>query len=198
MINMIILITGDFGVGKDTVANILLEFYGHMGQLVQSYTTRKPRYEGEETHIFVAKDNTLEADKDVVAWTYIDGEYYWTNKNQFKSGAISVYVVDDCGINGVLKANMDKVCVIKVTRPLEMIRVDENRVNRVTQRDCPKSPVDYIINNDSGFTDLYKKVAEVYHKINHDYRLFNETITHSMILSDRGEKCTQNMKRICF
>ena len=52
---MIVLITGDFGVGKDTFADMLNEDFGEESVKIQSYTTREKRYNTEDTHIFVDK-----------------------------------------------------------------------------------------------------------------------------------------------
>ena len=69
---MIILITGDFGVGKDTFADFLIEeinkenaeitnqdIYVWRAKKIKSFTTRKPRYEGEDTHTFISKEKWL-------------------------------------------------------------------------------------------------------------------------------------------
>lgn len=87
-----ILIAGRTGAGKDTFASMLREM-GMKG--VVSYTTRKKRYETEDTHIFISKD---EADKitDKVATTQI-GEYeYFATRSQLEEA--DFYIVDPNGI----------------------------------------------------------------------------------------------------
>ena len=41
---MIVLITGDFGVGKDMFADMLDEDFGDESVKIKSYTTREKRY----------------------------------------------------------------------------------------------------------------------------------------------------------
>ena len=58
MINMIILIAGDFAVGKDTFAdelNTQMHYRGMDSYKILSKTTRNPRYKDENTHIFTDK-----------------------------------------------------------------------------------------------------------------------------------------------
>ena len=47
----ILLIEGESGSGKTTIADILSKKYGLSS--IQSYTTRKPRYLGETGHTFI-------------------------------------------------------------------------------------------------------------------------------------------------
>ena len=67
------LFVGKSASGKTTIANLLEEKY--LFNQVQSYTTRKPRYEGETGHIFVTEDefNALE---DIVSYTFYNGNQY--------------------------------------------------------------------------------------------------------------------------
>lgn len=91
------LIIGRTGRGKDTIAKAL-ESRG----LVQlkSYTTREPRYEGEDTHIFITKE---EASKysDKVARTEINGVEYFATRKQLEES--DIYVIDPRGFYELTK-----------------------------------------------------------------------------------------------
>lgn len=93
--NYILLLVGKSGTGKSTVEKILAKDYGY--KPLKSYTTRKPRYEGEDTHIFVT-DVDYEAMKDeVCAFTEFDGHKYWSTKSQVDES--DVYIIDPDGID---------------------------------------------------------------------------------------------------
>lgn len=52
---MIILVVGNFGVGKDTFADFMLKYLPESIK-IKSFTTREPRFDGEDTHIFTTPD----------------------------------------------------------------------------------------------------------------------------------------------
>lgn len=162
---MIVLVTGDYGVGKDTFANMLLTHLGiDKAQLVRSYTTREKRYDDEITHTFVTHDDYHKVeDKDKVAETCINGEYYWTTKQQFArfSNGFSVYVVDDAGIEQVIKSGIDEVYIIEVIRPSWLVNVDEERVNREKPHTDFKYHVQYRVINDKTFEYLDRVADDV-------------------------------------
>ncbi|MDV7402737.1 hypothetical protein RZS08_65550, partial [Arthrospira platensis SPKY1] len=81
MKDKIICLCGESGSGKTTIAE-LLEKEGY--NYIQSYTTRKARFEGEKGHIFVdeppmdstgipEEENFVDTD-DMIAYTYFDNE----------------------------------------------------------------------------------------------------------------------------
>ena len=92
MKNKMILIAGRSGSGKDTFAGMLANL-GLKG--VKSYATRKKRFDDEDTHIFISKEEAEEiANK--VATTKI-GEYeYFATKSQLEEA--DYYIIDPCGI----------------------------------------------------------------------------------------------------
>lgn len=92
------LFVGKSASGKTTVANILEKQYGYVQ--VQSYTTRKPRFEGETGHIFVNEDDVKNMDE-FAAYTYYNKNHYWTTFKQLEES--DIYVVDVPGVKLLLQ-----------------------------------------------------------------------------------------------
>lgn len=91
----ILLLVGESGSGKTTVADILQNKYGY--KQLQSYTTRSPRYENEQGHIFITKQDFCKIDKnDMVAYTYYNDNHYFATSQQVDEN--DVYVIDIKGI----------------------------------------------------------------------------------------------------
>lgn len=93
MSKYIYLFVGPSGSGKTTVANALSEKYGW--KLVDSYTTRKPRYINEKGHIFVDKAE-FDALEDKCAYTFFDGNEYCATSTQVNMA--DIYIIDPAGI----------------------------------------------------------------------------------------------------
>lgn len=151
---MIILIVGDFGVGKDTFADFMLDYLSESVK-IKSYTTRKPRFEGEDTHIFVSHKDIS---SDVLAYIDIEGTFYWTCKSQFDKTKNNIYVIDDCGLQQVIESNFDNYIIIEINRPKSLIEVDNKRLNR--KKDCffnYRPLVDFSIANDCSIEELEQK-----------------------------------------
>lgn len=162
---MIVCIVGDFGVGKDTFADMMLKYLPE-SQKILSYTTRPPRFPTEETHIFKTFDAIsqyfiddvhLEVPNDWVAYTIIDKNVYWTQKDQFDK-PFNIYVIDDVGLEQVLNANIDDVYVIHITRPRDkiLLNVSEDRINRQTMKERfdYKDNIDFQFCNDGTLGEL--------------------------------------------
>lgn len=98
---LIILIVGRSGSGKSTLARKLCDEYGF--KEIQSYTTRKPRYEGETGHIFIDEDEHYEIclTQKVVADTFFDDNYYFSTDKQINE--CGVYVVDYYGVKSFIE-----------------------------------------------------------------------------------------------
>lgn len=156
---MIVLIIGNYGVGKDTFANMMLTHFGiDTAQMIRSHTTRKPRYENEITHTFkTVKDYKDDKRNDlIVAETKIDGEYYWSTIDQFWCipECFSIYVTDKQGLQQVIESKIDDFYIIEVVRPSWMIDVDEDRKNREVPETDFKYTVNYRVINDKTFEYL--------------------------------------------
>lgn len=157
---MIVLIVGDFGVGKDTVADLLLKEslrYHDCERFVKilSYATREPRYDGEKTHTFCSVEEFLKFN-DLIASTQIEDHYYGTRASQFDTNKVNLYCVDDKGVKDVIEADIDDILVVEVIRPKWLIDLPEDRLKRKRHNDPYPYPVDYRVMNDG---DMYKLEA---------------------------------------
>lgn len=90
----LILLVGKSGSGKTTVAKYLEDNYDF--KMLDSYTTRLPRYDGERGHIFATKED-YHNEKNIVASTFFDDNYYWATQEQCEEA--DVYVVDPDGVD---------------------------------------------------------------------------------------------------
>lgn len=93
MENNIVLLVGPSGSGKTTIAEYLDKHYGMKS--IRSYTTRAPRYPGEDSHTFISNDE-FDALENIVAYTEFDGHRYCATQEQIDSH--DIYVVDVHGV----------------------------------------------------------------------------------------------------
>lgn len=164
-----VLVVGDFCVGKDTVADNILDilsnrFHYETNKII-SYTTREPRYEGEDTHIFCSKEEFLNFD-DIVAETKIADQYYGARASQFKKDCINVYVVDEKGVHDVINARLnDPIFVIEVFRPNWLRDCPESRIKRDREYGSYSFYIDYRIVNDGDLNKLRTICQDCSHAI---------------------------------
>lgn len=93
-----ILLVGKSGSGKTTIATNLEQNYGL--KQVQSYTTRKPRYEGEVGHTFITMEEYMKL-HDKVATTYFNNQYYCATQQQCDDA--DIYVIDPHGVESFIR-----------------------------------------------------------------------------------------------
>lgn len=104
------LFVGRSASGKTTIANLLEEKYNYCQ--VNSYCTRKPRFDGEPGHIFVTEEEFKNLGE-MAAYTYYNGNHYGTTFEQLE--ASDIYVVDVPGVESLLeKLKDDKrpICIL--------------------------------------------------------------------------------------
>ena len=97
--NCIFLIVGCSGSGKTTITEQLEQKYGLKS--IQSYTTRKPRYDGETGHTFVS-DEEFDKLTDMVAYTEFAGNRYCATAEQVENN--DLYIIDPKGVDFFMKA----------------------------------------------------------------------------------------------
>lgn len=100
------LFVGPSASGKTTVANTFEQRGRRLtdgrwvhDKQVRSYTTRSPRYENEDGHIFISKQEFNELEN-IVAYTEYNGHHYCATKEQLDEATI--YVVDVDGVDTLL------------------------------------------------------------------------------------------------
>lgn len=89
----IYLLVGPSGSGKTTIANELRDIYGF--KVVESYTTRPPRYPGERGHIFVS-DEEFDNLGEMCAYTEYNGYRYGVTREIIDE--CDIYVIDPPGV----------------------------------------------------------------------------------------------------
>lgn len=123
----LICIVGASGSGKTTLCNELEQVYGL--KQIPSYTTRKPRYEGEKGHTFIA-DEEFDKLKNIVAQATTTGARYCVTTEMFENEDYSLYVIDNTG----LKYLADNY---KGVRPIKVVYIDcplRQRYERIKER----------------------------------------------------------------
>ena len=114
------LFVGRSSSGKTTIANTLEEKHGY--KQVESYTTRKPRYDGETGHIFVTKEE-FDALGELAAYTFYNNNHYGTTFEQLSK--CDIYVVDIPGVETLLQKLKDD------SRPICILYFDASVYNRI-------------------------------------------------------------------
>lgn len=95
------LIMGKSGSGKTTVVYKLQELYGL--KVLESYTTRAPRYDGEKGHIYLdpnsynSFDDLKLAYPNRIAETVFNDHYYFATEEQ--ANECDLYVIDPAGVD---------------------------------------------------------------------------------------------------
>lgn len=96
--NDITLIIGRSGTGKSTLEEKLCDIYSVKS--IKSYTTRPKRYEHEDNHIFISK-NEINNYPNKIATTTINDHFYFATKEQLDESQI--YVIDPNGLYELTK-----------------------------------------------------------------------------------------------
>lgn len=101
--DVLILIVGRSGSGKTTLEKNVVDFLDF--KTVKSYTTRPPRYDGEDSHIFVSKEE-FDALEEKMGYTKFNGYEYCATKEQLNNA--NIYVIDPKGVRYLWSHYNDK------------------------------------------------------------------------------------------
>lgn len=163
----IICLVGPSGSGKTTIAKEL-EKEGY--NVIQSYTTRKPRCKDEWGHIFVSKNAINHVNEwDLMAIKELYGDYYWSTKEQYIGKGTSIYVVDPQGAEQV-KETVQLSPVITVFLMADL----STRRQRIYKREIDKLTGCFISDEDRGVASIEAdfrtfKDAKIFSKCKCDY-----------------------------
>lgn len=169
---------GESGSGKTTIVETLAKAYGF--DILQSYTTRKPRVENEFGHLFcsVEEYEKFKADGQIVAYSWFNDNHYFSTKEQMYS--TDFYVVDFDGIAD-LKKNINDIDFIiiylQTSRDVRFQRMIDRgdtkekaheRIDYDLQKFSNNRYFDYSINND-GDLDKTLDIIEAIYNIETEY-----------------------------
>ena len=155
-------VLGRTASGKDTLTSSLCKHNG-MTKLI-SYTTRAPRTEQEDTHIFSSWEEFAQHYKDdrIAAYSQIGDNMYWSTKEQLEK--YDFYVNDYVGLKQVKALNLPnvKIVTIYIKAPIN------ERHKRAFLRD-PDTDKFWRRN-----TDEQEQFEELEAKQDWDYMIYNE------------------------
>lgn len=157
MDNPLFCFVGASGSGKTSIVDKLEVQYNYKS--IESYTTRKPRYDGETGHTFI-NDTEFDNLVDIVAYTEYNGFRYCATKQQLNEA--DLYVVDINGVESLLEKYDNE-------RTIVVIYLDTTvytRINRMLDRgDSDMKIVSRLLQDEK--EDWYHKLdALVWHNEN--------------------------------
>lgn len=137
----IIAIIGESGVGKSISADHIKDVWGI--NLVESRTTRAPRFEGENGHTFITKEEfDSYSEEDMVAHAeHGSGDFYCCLKSDLKS--VNTYVINEAGLKQLAEKKDDyNLFSIRILRP------DESRVKAIGKARAARDEGNYNMLNE--------------------------------------------------
>ena len=107
--NILFLVIAESSTGKDFIVDKICKNFNK--QKVISRTERKPRWESEDTHLFVSHEQAYEEynRNDVVAKDIIYGNRYYTLPEDIKNK--SFYIINPEGIRKIKKNGLN-LCIV--------------------------------------------------------------------------------------
>lgn len=153
----IIAIIGRSGSGKTTACEFIERECGI--PMIESYTDRPRRYEGERGHTFVTPEEFDAIDKDdMIAYTKFGENRYCCLHEDVED--INTYVIDEIGMVHLREkvSNLYDIHTIYIHRQEKKRReyVDIKRIERDHKMfTAPPEDYDYIVDNNSTFEDFY-------------------------------------------
>ena len=146
------LFVGPSGCGKTTITGLLESRYGY--KAIRSYTTRKPRYDNEDGHIFIS-ENEFDTLENLVAYTIYNGFKYGTTEEQLDNA--NLYVVDIPGVEILLenyKNTERKICIFYLESTVR------TRIDRMADRHDSDAAIIKRLYYDEAF-DWYRQLDKL-------------------------------------
>ena len=153
------LVVGLLGAGKDSLINAVQKTVPM--KLLKSYTTRHPRYNGENTHTFINKEE-YDSLHNKLATFDLNGVHYCSTKEQVDNS--DVYVIDNEGARQFLNnyGGNKPVKIIYIDTPSEL------RKQRMIKRGDNENDIHKRIEHDEGVIDIQDKADIIIQNINFD------------------------------
>lgn len=159
---MVLLLLGESGAGKTTIAQKLCHDYSNFN-IVKSYTTRFRRNIEDKDHIFVHKRNLLYKmfNEKFVASTIINKKLYCSFPNQFKDDIINIYIVDDKGVLDTINYfGLDSVLIVRLKR--NNINIGGQRLNRDLNQIIPDNCTRInVVQNDTDIDNACNEIVKL-------------------------------------
>ena len=175
---MIYLIVGRTGSGKDYLANKLVE---KGFKAVKSYSTRPPRYEGEDSHIFISKEESPKY-TDKVATTQIgEFEYFATAKQVNES---DIYIIDPKGLYELTDNMPDETFVVIYVFAEDDSQRKIRAIKRVAKEDKIKEEEVFDKRNaaeDEQFTDFEHTLFTAYDDSDDEESFINSPFNSNVV-----------------
>lgn len=110
--HVLMCVMAESAAGKDRLVNELCN-RNNLTQLI-SYTTRARRANEDDTHIFVDEETyqQMKDDNNIAAYTYINGNHYWSTINQLYES--DFYVIDPRGVESLKALNFPNLHLVTV------------------------------------------------------------------------------------
>lgn len=110
--HVLMCVMAESAAGKDRLVNELCN-RNNLTQLI-SYTTRARRTNEGDTHVFVDEETyqQMKDDNNIAAYTYINGNHYWSTINQLYES--DFYVIDPRGIESLKALNFPNLHLVTV------------------------------------------------------------------------------------
>jgi len=169
---LIIAIIGKSGSGKTTAVEYIEKVFNI--PMIQSWTDRPKRFQGEIGHTFVStEDFDVFRKSDMIAFTQFGGNRYCCLKTDVK--ALNTYVIDEAGIDYLEKHFKNKYFIKKVfikrDKDLRVQSVGADRIARdKTMYYHDEDFFDVVIENNSTEEELFNTIDNIIGKTMEEYK----------------------------
>jgi len=156
MNNTMCVLMGKSASGKSSLVEKACKDLGI--KAIPSYTTRPPRYDGEEGHTFVT-DEQYSKLKDIIAENNFCGKKYCVTLDQIENPEYSLYVCDCTGLKALkeMYAGERTICPIQITCD-EKIRAErlKHRYAKISKNEVEtlQKVIDRLVADADEFRDI--------------------------------------------